>query len=131
LYICTHTHTHIYICTQYITSSGVVVAVSSNSVCVSLLQICYWINYLKIWDTRTHNSVRTHTTQYCNDVSTFCPSGRHTLLANTQQQIFRSRHLPSRIFVHSCTVHSDVIKSFITPTNAQTICFKILQFALK
>ena len=32
---------------------------------------------------------------------------------------------------HSCTVHSDVIQSFISPTNAQPICFKILKFTLK
>jgi hypothetical protein len=28
-------------------------------------------------------------------------------------------------------VHSDVIQSFINPTNAQLICFKILNFTLK
>jgi len=33
--------------------------------------------------------------------------------------------------VHSCTVHSDLIQSFIGPTNAQLICFKILKFTLK
>ena len=32
---------------------------------------------------------------------------------------------------HICTVHSDVIQSFISPTNAQLICFKILKFPLK
>jgi len=37
-------------------------------------------------------------------------------------------HLPN---FHSCTLHSDVIRSFINPTNAQLICFKILKFALK
>jgi len=31
---------------------------------------------------------------------------------------------------YSCTVHSGVIQSFISPTNAQPICFKILKFAL-
>ena len=34
-------------------------------------------------------------------------------------------------FFYSCTVHSDVIQSFISPTNAQPICFKILKFTLK
>jgi len=28
-------------------------------------------------------------------------------------------------------VHFDVIQSFISPTNAQLICFKILKFTLK
>jgi len=28
-------------------------------------------------------------------------------------------------------MHSDVIQSFISPTNAKLICFKILKFALK
>jgi len=28
-------------------------------------------------------------------------------------------------------VHSDVIHSFISPTNAKPICFKILKFTLK
>jgi hypothetical protein len=28
-------------------------------------------------------------------------------------------------------MHSDVIQSFICPTNAQLICFKILKFTLK
>jgi hypothetical protein len=32
---------------------------------------------------------------------------------------------------HSCTVHFDVIKSFICPTNAHLNCFKILKFTLK
>jgi len=32
---------------------------------------------------------------------------------------------------HSCTMHSDVIQSFISQTNAQPICFKILKFTLK
>jgi hypothetical protein len=32
---------------------------------------------------------------------------------------------------HSCTVHSDVIQSFISLNNAQLICFKILKFTLK
>ena len=32
---------------------------------------------------------------------------------------------------HSCTVHFDVIKSFIFPPNAQLICFKILKFSLR
>jgi len=32
---------------------------------------------------------------------------------------------------HSCTMHSDTIQSFISPTNAQLICFKILKFTLK
>jgi len=32
---------------------------------------------------------------------------------------------------HSCAVHSHVIQSFISPTNAQLICFKILKFTLK
>jgi hypothetical protein len=32
---------------------------------------------------------------------------------------------------YSCTVHSAVIQSFISPTNAQPICFKILKFTLK
>ena len=32
---------------------------------------------------------------------------------------------------HICTVHSDVIQYFISPTNAQPICFKILKFTLK
>ena len=31
----------------------------------------------------------------------------------------------------SCTVHSGVIQSFISPTNAQPICFKILNFTSK
>ena len=34
-------------------------------------------------------------------------------------------------FFHSCTVHSDVIQSFIIPTIAQPVCFKILKFTLK
>jgi hypothetical protein len=34
-------------------------------------------------------------------------------------------------FLHSCTVHLDVIKSLIRPTNAQLNCFKILKFTLK
>ena len=34
-------------------------------------------------------------------------------------------------FFHSCTVHSDVSQSFISPTNAQPIFFKILKFTLK
>jgi len=34
-------------------------------------------------------------------------------------------------FFHSCAVHSDVIQSFISPTNAQLICFKILKLTLK
>jgi len=33
-------------------------------------------------------------------------------------------------FFHSCTLHSDIIQSFISPTSAQPICFKILQFTL-
>jgi nucleoside phosphorylase len=32
---------------------------------------------------------------------------------------------------HSCTVHLDIIKSFISPTNAQLVCFKILKLTLK
>jgi hypothetical protein len=32
---------------------------------------------------------------------------------------------------HGCTVHSNVIQSFSSPTNAQPVCFKILQFTLK
>jgi len=32
---------------------------------------------------------------------------------------------------HSCIAHSDVIQSFISPTDAQPICFKILKFTLK
>jgi hypothetical protein len=32
---------------------------------------------------------------------------------------------------HSCTVHFDVTNLFITPTNAQQICFKTLKFTLK
>jgi hypothetical protein len=34
-------------------------------------------------------------------------------------------------FFHSCTVHFDVIQSFISPTNAQQICFKTLKFTLQ
>jgi hypothetical protein len=30
-----------------------------------------------------------------------------------------------------CTVHRDVIQSFISPTNVQLICFEILKFTLK
>jgi len=37
----------------------------------------------------------------------------------------------SLFFLHSCTVHLDVIKSLIRPTNTQLNCFKILQFTLK
>jgi hypothetical protein len=32
---------------------------------------------------------------------------------------------------HISTMHSDVIQSFINPTNAQLICYKILKFTLK
>jgi len=32
---------------------------------------------------------------------------------------------------HSCTVHFDLIQSFISPTNAKYICFKTLKFTLK
>ena len=35
------------------------------------------------------------------------------------------------LFFHSSTVHSDVIQSFICPTNAKPVCFKILKFTLK
>ena len=34
-------------------------------------------------------------------------------------------------FFHSCTVHFDVIKSFICPTNAQLNCFKMLKFTIR
>jgi hypothetical protein len=34
-------------------------------------------------------------------------------------------------FFYSFTVHSDVIPSFISPTNAQLICFQILKFTLQ
>jgi hypothetical protein len=32
---------------------------------------------------------------------------------------------------HSCTVHFDIIKSFICPTNAYLNCFKMVKFTLK
>jgi hypothetical protein len=44
---------------------------------------------------------------------------------------FQKKQRITFIFFHSCTVHSDVIHSFITPTNAQLICFKRLKFTLK
>ena len=44
--------------------------------------------------------------------------------SNTAFQIFTFKF-------HSCIVHSDVIHSFISPTNAQLIGFKILKFTLK
>jgi hypothetical protein len=34
-------------------------------------------------------------------------------------------------FFHGCTVHSNVIQSFIKPPSVQPICFKILNFTLK
>jgi hypothetical protein len=34
-------------------------------------------------------------------------------------------------FFYSCTMHSVVIQFFISPTNAQLICFKTLKFTLK
>jgi len=34
-------------------------------------------------------------------------------------------------FFHCCTVHFDVIQFFISPNNAQQVCFKILKFTLK
>jgi len=44
---------------------------------------------------------------------------------------FTIKHKYYYSFFHSCPVHSDVIHSFISPTNAQPICFKILKFTLK
>jgi hypothetical protein len=41
-----------------------------------------------------------------------------------------NKHLHLSNF-HSCTFHSDVIQSFISPTNAQLICVKTLKFTLK
>jgi hypothetical protein len=32
---------------------------------------------------------------------------------------------------HTCSVHLDVIKSFIRPNNAKLNCFKILKFTLR
>jgi len=37
----------------------------------------------------------------------------------------------THFFFHSCTVHFDVIKSFICPTNAHLNCFKILKIYIK
>jgi len=34
-------------------------------------------------------------------------------------------------FFHRCTVHPDVTESFIRPTNAQLMFFKILKFTLR
>ena len=53
------------------------------------------------------------------------------VLGTLTEASLRLRAKMSTKCFHSCTVHFDVIKSFITPTNAHLNCFKILKFTLK
>jgi hypothetical protein len=62
-------------------------------------------------------------------LSSFDAAGPQTV--TRQRPKISHTYLESLFFsfnFHSCTVHLDVIKSFIRPTNAQVNCFIILKF---
>jgi hypothetical protein len=53
------------------------------------------------------------------------------VLGTLTETYVRLRTKTSTESFHRCTVHFDVIKSYICPTNAHLNCFKMLKFTLK